>query len=620
MQLAALPEVRARVPPAGAPLTVWRWVAQRAAIIRRKTRATGSREQAAAGKLGQVIAGLEDLNRNTEQDFLTIGRKLTGFMQTVTLISSELTALGSLLSGERGARASEALTGALDRFREMSASTEQSSGLLSTMRQEAGRLGKTLSGFEGTLSTFHTIAVLTRVETARLGSAGADFGNLADDLKLLAGDIQARIASALDAAAELIPLSESVVHQVSALEEGRAIDLPPAIARVLASLASFRDMQTRMRDASVRLAARYDAISAAFHNLIVSIQFHDITRQQVEHVIEALRRFGGGSGLPGDAAAVLGLQSMQLAAAGEKFSGSAASIAHNLDRIAGNVLEMAGESRTLSGVSKDEKDSFFLALERGLGAILASFSGCAEAEHATAAASSGMAETVGRMRRSVEEIQTIEIQMRRMALNASIRAAHLGAPGNVLGILADALQKLASESGERSASLLEALGSMSQAAARLSGQDGPAAGGAESGTDRGARLQGMRSTVAGMHSLTERSFAQIAGIAARGASLNEDLAAARNGFSVGAVFAAAIAQAREALRKIADETPFGWPPGGAGALPQGLADFARHYTMQAEREVHQAVTRPTDAAAPVAALAVLPSGEVEEFGDNVELF
>ena len=42
--------------------------------------------------------------------------------------------------------------------------------------------------------------------------------------------------------------------------------------------------------------------------------------------------------------------------------------------------------------------------------------------------------------------------------------------------------------------------------------------------------------------------------------------------------------------------------------------------MQAEREVHQAGTRPTDAAAPVAALAVLPSGEVEEFGDNVELF
>jgi hypothetical protein len=141
-----------------------------------------------------------------------------------------------------------------------------------------------------------------------------------------------------------------------------------------------------------------------------------------------------------------------------------------------------------------------------------------------------------------------------------------------------------------------------------------------------------------MHSLCERSFAGIAGIATHSASLSEDLAAARGAFSVGALFAAAIGRARGALQEIAGETPSGWPPGAADALPPGLADFAEHYTMQAEREVHQSVLKPT-AGAPVdtglpcpaparsgtqlpslASSAHLASEQAEEFGDNVELF
>ena len=152
--------------------------------------------------------------------------------------------------------------------------------------------------------------------------------------------------------------------------------------------------------------------------------------------------------------------------------------------------------------------------------------------------------------------------MQRLALNASIRADHIGAPGNVLGVLADAMQKLASECAQRSASLVEALGSMSQAATRLSGQDGPAPAG-----NPGAAVEGMRTAVAGMHSWCERSFAQIAGIAAHSASLSEDLAAARGAFSVGALFAAAIGRARGALREIAGETPSGWRPAPPGRRP-----------------------------------------------------
>jgi hypothetical protein len=322
-----------------------------------------------------------------------------------------------------------------------------------------------------------------------------------------------------------------------------------------------------------------------------------------------------------DTAAILALQSSQLADAAEKFAASVASIAHSLDDIATHVLGMADESRTLAGLSADEKDSFFLQMEQGCSAILANLGLCAKAEAATLVTSGNLSETIGRMQGSIEEIQAIEIQMQRMGLNAGIRAAHIGAAGDALSVLAGTMQQLAFESRQRSESLAEALGSMSEAATRLSGQGGPAPA-SERGSQDGC-LEGMRIAVAELHSSSERSCAQISQIIACGARLSEDLSATRQSFSVGALFAEAVSRARRMLKEIGEKNQSGLSCDGTEALERGLADFARHYTMQAERDVHEGVTKAVVGTAPVAVRAEqseFPPEEAAELGENVEFF
>jgi methyl-accepting chemotaxis protein len=498
--------------------------------------------------------------------------------------------------------------------------SEEGTGALGGMRQDAGLLKQTLSGFQGTVTTLHTLGVLTQIETARLGSSGADFGNLADEVKSLAGSVQGRVESVLDTAALLIPPIERAMQSISVLEEGQAKDLPSVISGVLAGLASFRDIQTGAHDSSVRLGTQYGAISDAFKKLVVSLQFHDITRQQVEHVIEVLRRLcseskrenGGISRGQQGSAAVLALQSSQLADAGQKFAASAASVAHNLDDIAVHVLEMAGESRRLSGLSEDEKNSFFLQMEQGCATILASLSRCADAEAATQVTGGSLGETIGRMHEAIEEIRAIEIQMQRMALNASIRAAHIGASGDALSVLAGSMQQRALESRQRSESLVETLGSMSEAATRLSRQGGSASA-SEDNPDR--CLEELRVAVAELHSSSEHSFAQIGQIIACGIRLREDLCATRESFTVGALFAEAVTRAQAMLKAIGEKNPSGLSPDRREVLDLRLADFAVHYTMQAERDVHAGVTKAVAGAAPGAVGA-----EAEELGENVEFF
>jgi hypothetical protein len=584
------------------------------------------RSQASAQSLGQVIADLSSLNQDTEQGFMSIGGKLAEFMQTVSVISSELT---TLANAEHGQQAALALTQALDRSKRMRASLGERSGGLAGMRRQVGLLKRTLSGFQETVSTFHTLGLLTRIETARLGSTGVDFSDLADDVSLLAGQVDTRVESALAIADSLIPPIEDAMQEASVVQARHAKDLPALISETLASLSSFRDMQDKAHESSVRLGSQYSAISDSFKKLIVSIQFHDITRQQVEHVIEVLQRLDaesegenhGTSRNTRGTAEVLALQSAQLADADEKFTASVASVEHNLEGIARHVLEMVKESRSLTGFRKDERGSFFLPMEQQCRAILAGLGDTAEAEAATQVTKTGLADNIGRMRESIQEIQHIEPKMRRMALNARISAFHLGVSGSALDVLAGSVQQLAAECRERSESLVASLGSMSDAATRSRGECGPDPSGVRSSGDESMEV--LRLAIADLHSSTESNFALITQIVARGDCLAEDLAATRMNFSVGTLFAEAVSRAREAIKKIGVCAQSGLPRGDSERLDPGLADFVSHYTMQAERDVHEGIIKAVTGTAPDTAPVDgqnSPPGETDELGDNVEFF
>ena len=560
-----------------------------------------------------IIVELEQLNRDTEQEFLRIGGQVGEFLKTVSLMSSDLTALADLVSGEQGQRASEALTGVLDQSKQMGARSEEGGRLLEKMRQEAGRLRQTLSHFSGTVATFHSLGLLTRIETARLGNAGADFGNLAEEVRLLARNVQTRVESALDTAAELIPGIEGALEEVSALQEGQSKNLPRVISQVADSLSAFQEMQREAHDASLRLSAAYGEISEAFKRLIVSMQFNDITRQQVEHVIDVLRHFGTGTKEEdgnsllesGGAAGALELQSAQLANAGNKFSTSVASIAGSLDEISAHVVQMVEEGGALSGLSG--KSSALRQMERGCSAILSNLNQCAGADAATRKTSDGLSEKIGRMRASIEEIRTIELQMRRIAMNARISAEHLGPSGEALSALANSIKQRATESRQGSDSLVETLDLMSEAVIQLAEHTCPESGERETQDET---LERMRTAVAELRSSQESSASQIGEIGALGDRLCRGIKAARESFSIGARFVELVSRTRERLKAIIEQVAASGFGDGDEASALALAKFAGKYTMQEQRDIHFGAGE-TGASA---------NKEVETLDDNVEFF
>ncbi len=576
---------------------------------------TAGHANSLAGTLRAAISELERLNRETERAFLIVGGKLAASIEEVNFMSSGLQSVAELISGERGRNAAQALNSVLDLARGMGARGGADSELLGNISTEGNRLKKTLSQFEGIVAAFHSLGLLTRIETARLGKVSADFGNLAEDVRLLARNVETRVESALDTAGELTPRIESVLRHVAALQEGQARELPVVIDQVLQSLASFGEMQGLTHDASARLASESREIAAAFQSLVVSLQFQDITRQQLEHVIDVLRRLSSVPGHSGTAAVILELQLSQLSGASGKFSDSVAEVGKSLGDIAGHVVKMADESRALSGRSGN--NSFFQQMERGCSAILASFGQCAHADAATQAMCGDLAEAVTRMRGSIEEIQTIEAQMRRTAMNAMISAEHLGQNGEALGALAGSIQQKAYESRQASEALIQILDAMSAGAQRLSGQERTA-------LDRAAQQEGveaMRTAATQLRESQENSFRHIREIATRAESLCQDLAEAREGLSIGVEFAHTVNGLQNGLQAAIEEMRCCLPSENEEVLLAGLAELAARYTMQEQHDIHANLTGAMRmAAAPLPAgqpYAVVDAGE---FGENVELF
>jgi hypothetical protein len=278
---------------------------------------------------------------------------------------------------------------------------------------------------------------------------------------------------------------------------------------------------------------------------------------------------------------------------------------------------MADVSRSLMGISADEQDSFFVQMEGQFTAILKMLSTCTTAQAEMESTALGLAETIRRMRASVAEIRGIEIQIQRIATNATIRATHIGDAGDALNVIADAMQRLAIDSNASTEAAAGALDEMSDAASRVSCGFGLAAAGTLACTDEVAAE--MRRAVLELHSSSEWSFSRVSQIAALGARLVGDIGGFRGGLPVGPHFADVVARCRDELERIGAQDGQAHLEDVEVAPAQQLESLASRYTMQMERDVHESVARGS----PITATHTATTGtalEDGDFGDNVELF
>lgn len=552
---------------------------------------------ASPATIARIVAELEELNGATERDFLAIGEKLLGFRSAARRVAADILALTDLISGVHGRNASLALARMLEHSESLDRGVERSAHALGQVSDLSKRVRLSFSGLRSSVSVFRTLCTLTRIETSRLGDTGEDFGDLASEVIPLSEAVQSSGEQVLAASAILDQGAQLAAECGSSLRARQLTELPALIAIVVDGLKSFEEKRQRAVELSARQAALYEGLSHAIENVVTSLQFHDITRQQVEHIVEALQQLRCGQ----PDTRVLALQSAQLASVAHTFASSIARIETDLEDFAARVQQMADATGALMGISAGDRDSFFLQMEAHFTGILRMLDGCSSTESEMNSTAANLRITIAGMRESVMQIRKIEAGIQRISINATLRATHIGAGGDPLNVIAAAMLRLAGDSNVNTENVASALDQMVEAACCAS----------SGSSDTGTWMDEIRGAVAELRSSSESSSNRLNEIASLAAQLATDIGSLRNGFSAGPLFAQVVNRARLDLDVLAAQA-------GQAFEIVDLENLAARYTMQAERDVHESVLPGSQY---VSATPLQGTGlEDGDLGQNVELF
>jgi methyl-accepting chemotaxis protein len=236
---------------------------------------------------------LKEVTEQTEQAALDMGDKFMGIVSRARRQAEEAS---GALSGLGDTEGDSSLINATRRtFGEVMSSLEMLTTAavetrkdMEVITRDAESIRKIVTEIEYIAQQTNLLALNAAIEAARAGEAGKGFSVVADEVRKLSD----RSNSAADKIKKLIAKIESDMGSIyqkteKSAEENMAksLDAGMAVDETLAAL------ETVMNDAKGRLSGlKIDTESLAkdISSIIVSMQFQDITRQRIEHVIEPL--------------------------------------------------------------------------------------------------------------------------------------------------------------------------------------------------------------------------------------------------------------------------------------------------------------------------------------------
>jgi len=365
----------------------------------------------------------------------------------------------------------------------------------------------------------------------------------------------------------------------------------------------------RLQDYSVN-------ITAALHEIISSVQFHDITRQQVEHVQIAFQdfcgRLAGGEDRPRDLTAevvdLCRIQSAQLRHTRHDLITAVVRMINNLRSIAPAVQQLAQQTRALATSSEAVGACLFQDVEPVMVTVTSIIAAADKEDNEALGAVAAVLEVLNELSQLLQEVESIGTEMKMISLNAGITAAHNLERGAGLGVIARSIQTLSSEVLSRTDEFAAVYREMEHLAQELKNASGvsvaPVATGTTSLTEVAAaflgRLQLMNQGGVELMTMLDREALALA----------VDVVATANKITIHVEAGKIIDQLVVELESLAASMHDDADVAGETKI---LDLISQNYTMQSERHVHAAVRH--------SAAVAEPAGEDRTgLGVNVELF
>ena len=589
----------------------------------------GSVMQGCASDLPLLLPRLASVIKDREDDFLGLGSTIFGINSQANTFSKTASAMASSVGegalqaaiGELQARADEAKAV----FSSVS-SAQQLEGMAEVLGLIRS-LDQAIAQFSTLVQTLKVLEITTRIESARLGSAGSGFTTLADDVRALGTTID-------DHTEKIREHSALLMNQVAvAGERGKKQDasrkriVEGMFVQLFAGISELESMRAESAGLVHDLAKGSRQVTESMGQVIASVQFHDITRQQVEHVEEILHQAAHelaqadkdsvDAGLASWVRDVLRLQAPQLRQAQEMFSGAVDELIGNLDDIGHGIGGLQGKI-TAVAYADTGGGSILDAIRHHIAEVMNAMRTTSTQISETSKTMSHMAETISTVSTFVRGIEDIGAEIELIALNARVKAAHTGEQGRTLGVIAMEIQNLSLSARARTATVADILNQISAVADRLSSLARSSDVSETVGALQG-RFETVLSQLTGLDAELEKDIRHLSGL---GTGLVAQIGALTSSIRFHELVSEQLLTLEKEIKTLEGRfVPFSTLLDSAGQ-PEKLREQLSRYTMDSERLVHLSVLGHHHGDVQDSGdVELFDDGDVELFGDdNVELF
>ena len=404
-----------------------------------------------------------------EEAFMAIGQGIFALHGQVREMGTLAEHVAQEVCGKTAADAVAQLGHELELLREAISRTQDDSGLL--LERTAATVQELPQGALGLgrlVRTLKMLGIAVKIESARIGEAGRGFAALAEDVDNLTRripELAQTISAQATATAKELQCHATLVRERQHKERTHLASLFHQIheeGRTLQTLADHSLQCSRQTNDTVA------QVTAHMNELVALVQSHDMGRQRMEHVAEALRDALAFASAERDQTALMvelgNLQVRHITACAQDIGDAV----HTMEREAQVLAELAGSVfHEASTWGAGEWAAALTSIKTHLAALM-------EHLHAAASAQSSLQELMAQakerlmnIQRLVEDIEDIGAEIELIALNASIRASRTGDVGRALGVIASAIQETSVEARRQTGGLAHILEAIAQATSHL---------------------------------------------------------------------------------------------------------------------------------------------------------
>lgn len=243
------------------------------------------------GQLAEVTQQTESAALDIGGRFMSVVERARGQSKKAAAVFADFAGTGNGSSNALLDLSKEALSGEIKSVREISAAAEQTLRDMETIIKNTGSIKKIVDEIEYIADQTNLLALNAAIEAARAGEHGRGFSIVAEEVRRLAD----RSNTSSDEIRKLIMKVETDIKDIySKTQAGtsKSVQMAAEAETVVDNtLKNIDETITTAKKQLDEITAETASLAKDISSIVVSMQFQDITRQRIEHVIEPLMTF-----------------------------------------------------------------------------------------------------------------------------------------------------------------------------------------------------------------------------------------------------------------------------------------------------------------------------------------